>query len=36
MGYSKSSERENKVLGDLISGKTPEKRGKNGKKFTKS
>mgnify|MGYP001328846437 FL=1 len=26
MGYSKSSERENKVLGDLISGKTPEKR----------
>ena len=35
MGYSKSSERENKVLGDLISGKTPEKRvmvGYEGKK----
>ena len=26
MGYSKSSERQNKVLGDLITGKTPEKR----------
>ena len=26
MGYSKESERQNKVLGDLLSGKTPEKR----------
>tara|TARA_A100001391_G_scaffold144041_1_gene101816 strand:- start:74 stop:604 length:531 start_codon:yes stop_codon:yes gene_type:complete len=26
MGYSKETERQNKVLGDLLSGKTPEKR----------
>jgi|TARA_B100000287_G_scaffold113918_1_gene106055 ribosomal protein L37AE/L43A len=26
MGYSKESERENKVLGDLLSGRDPEKR----------
>ena len=26
MGYSKESERQNKALGDLLSGKTPEKR----------
>ena len=26
MGYSKESQRQNKVLGDLLSGKTPEKR----------
>ena len=26
MSYSRDSERQNKVLGDLISGKTPEKR----------
>ena len=26
MGYSSDNERQNKVLGDLISGKTPEKR----------
>ena len=26
MGYSRENERQNKVLGDLISGKTPEKR----------
>ena len=26
MGYSKESERQNKVLGDLLSGKTPDKR----------
>jgi len=26
MGYSKDSERENKVLGDLLSGRDPEKR----------
>ena len=26
MGYSKESERQNQVLGDLLSGKTPEKR----------
>ena len=26
MGYSKESERQNKVLGDLLTGKTPEKR----------
>ena len=26
MGYSKESERQNKTLGDLLSGKTPEKR----------
>ena len=26
MGYSKESERQNKVLGDLLSGRTPEKR----------
>ena len=26
MGYSKEAERQNKVLGDLLSGKTPEKR----------
>ena len=35
MGYSKEAERQNKVLGDLLSGKTPEKRimvGYEGKK----
>mgnify|MGYP001160075381 FL=1 len=35
MGYSKETERQNKVLGDLLSGKTPEKRimvGYEGKK----
>ena len=35
MGYSKESERQNKALGDLLSGKTPEKRvmvGYEGKK----
>ena len=26
MGYSKESERQNKALGDLLSGKTPDKR----------
>ena len=26
MGYSKESERQNKALGDLLAGKTPEKR----------
>ena len=26
MGYSKESQRQNKVLGDLLSGKTPDKR----------
>ena len=26
MGYSRDNERQNKVLGDLITGKTPEKR----------
>ena len=26
MGYSKETERQNKILGDLLSGKTPEKR----------
>jgi hypothetical protein len=26
MGYSSENERQNKVLGDLIKGKTPEKR----------
>ena len=26
MGYSKESERQNKALGDLLKGKTPEKR----------
>ena len=26
MGYSKESQRQNKVLGDLLSGKTPQKR----------
>ena len=26
MGYSRENERQNKVLGDLITGKTPEKR----------
>mgnify|MGYP001192453933 CR=1 FL=1 len=26
MGYSKESERQNKVLGDLLAGRTPEKR----------
>ena len=26
MGYSRENERQNKVLGDLISGQTPEKR----------
>ena len=26
MGYSKESERQNQVLGDLLSGKTPDKR----------
>ena len=26
MGYSKETERQNKVLGDLLSGKEPEKR----------
>tara|TARA_B100001778_G_scaffold203495_1_gene168090 strand:- start:1143 stop:1673 length:531 start_codon:yes stop_codon:yes gene_type:complete len=38
MGYSKESERQNKVLGDLLSGKTPEKRvmvGYEGKKEKK-
>ena len=37
MGYSKETERQNKVLGDLLSGKTPEKRimvGYEGKKET--
>ena len=35
MAYSKEAERQNKVLGDLLSGKTPEKRimvGYEGKK----
>ena len=35
MGYSKEAERQNKVLGDLLSGKEPEKRimvGYDGKK----
>ena len=35
MGYSKETERQNKVLGDLLKGKTPEKRimvGYEGKK----
>ena len=35
MGYSKESERQNKVLGDLLAGRTPEKRvmvGYEGKK----
>ena len=35
MGYSRDNERQNKVLGDLITGKTPEKRvmvGYEGKK----
>ena len=35
MGYSKEADRQNKVLGDLLSGKTPEKRimvGYEGKK----
>ena len=35
MGYSKEAERQNKVLGDLLAGKTPEKRvmvGYDGKK----
>ena len=35
MGYSRDSERQNKALGDLLSGKTPEKRvmvGYEGKK----
>ena len=34
MGYSKESERQNQILGDLLSGKEPEKRimvGYNGK-----
>ena len=38
MGYSKERERENKVLGDLLSGREPEKRiivGYEGKKETK-
>ena len=38
MGYSKETERQNKVLGDLLSGKTPEKRvivGYEGKKKKK-
>ena len=26
MGYSKESERQNKVLGDLLSGREPDKR----------
>ena len=26
MGYSKESERQNQILGDLLSGKEPEKR----------
>ena len=26
MSYSKDSERQNKVLGDLISGRTPDKK----------
>ena len=35
MGYSKEQERQNKVLGDLLSGREPEKRifvGYEGKK----
>ena len=32
MGYSKESERQNKALGDLLSGKTPEKRAMVGYK----
>jgi len=35
MGYSKEAERQNKVLGDVLSGRTPEKRvmvGYEGKK----
>ena len=37
-GYSKEQERQNKVLGDLLSGREPEKRiivGYEGKKETK-
>ena len=37
-GYSKEQERQNKVLGDLLSGKEPEKRimvGYEGQKETK-
>ena len=39
MGYSKEQERQNKVLGDLLSGREPEKRimvGYEGQKETKS
>lgn len=38
MGYSKETERQNKVLGDLLKGRTPEKRvmvGYEGKKEKK-
>ena len=39
MGYSKETERQNRVLGDLLQGKTPEKRimvGYEGKKEKKA
>ena len=39
MGYSKETERQNKVLGDLLQGKTPDKRimvGYEGKKENKT
>ena len=39
MGYSKETERQNKVLGDLLQGKTPDKRimvGYEGKKEKKT
>ncbi len=32
MGYSKEAERQNKALGDLLAGRTPEKRGSGGYK----